>query len=58
RQKQGAESPKVAPKRTRTAKSSASQPIVIDTLQPELPVRTSPRKALAFAASHATDECP
>jgi hypothetical protein len=34
------------------------QPITIEASQPELPVRTSPRKALAIAASQATDERP
>ncbi|KAF1942705.1 hypothetical protein EJ02DRAFT_329822, partial [Clathrospora elynae] len=58
RQKRGAEPPKAAPKCARTAKGSASQPIAIEASQPILPVRTSPRKALAIAASQATDERP
>ena len=58
RSKRSAEAHKVAPKRARTAQGTASQPIPIEATQPELPIRTSPRKALAIAVSQATDERP
>ncbi|KAG9378511.1 hypothetical protein A1F94_010280 [Pyrenophora tritici-repentis] len=45
-------------KRAKTAKGSASQPILMDDSQPELSIRTSPRKALAAAASQATEDAP
>ncbi len=45
-------------KRAKTAKGSASQPILMEDSQPELPIRTSPRKALAAAASQATEDAP
>ena len=35
-----------------------SQPILMEDSQPELPIRTSPRKALAAAASQATEDAP
>ncbi|KAF7574481.1 hypothetical protein TUN199_11740 [Pyrenophora tritici-repentis] len=38
-------------KRAKTAKGSASQPILIDDSQPKLSIRTLLRKALAAAAS-------
>jgi hypothetical protein len=58
RSKRSAEAHKVAPKRTKTAQGTASQPIPIEATPPEIPIRTSPRKALATAASQATDERP
>jgi hypothetical protein len=53
-------------KRAKTAEGSASQPflvndshpISVNDLQPELPIRTSPRKALVATASQATEDAP
>ncbi|KAI1509635.1 Dimer-Tnp-hAT dimerization containing protein [Pyrenophora tritici-repentis] len=58
RSKRSAEAHKVAPKRAKTSQGTASQPIPIEATPPEIPIRTSPRKALAIAASQATDERP
>jgi hypothetical protein len=56
--KRGSKSAVVPNKRLKTARGSASQPINIESLQPALSIRTSPQKALAEAASQATDEYP
>jgi hypothetical protein len=53
-------------KRAKTAEGSASQPflvddshpILVDDLQPELPICTSPRKALVAAANQAPKDAP
>jgi hypothetical protein len=45
-------------KRGKTATGCASQPVLIDELQPELPIRTSHRKALIAAATQATKDAP
>ncbi|PWO19947.1 ABC-type transport system, permease and ATPase component [Pyrenophora tritici-repentis] len=58
RSKRSAEAHKVAPKRAKTAQGTASQPIPVEATPPEIPIHTSPRKALAIAASQATDEHP
>ncbi|CAN9330964.1 unnamed protein product [Alternaria alternata] len=56
--KRVAEGTRSLQKRAKTAKSSASQPTLIDDSQPELPIRTSPRKALIAVASQATEDAP
>ncbi|KAF7441644.1 hypothetical protein A1F99_115040 [Pyrenophora tritici-repentis] len=58
RSKRSAKAHKVAPRRAKTSQGTASQPIPIEATPPEIPIRTSPRKALAIAASQATDERP
>ncbi|CAE7020375.1 hypothetical protein PTTW11_03054 [Pyrenophora teres f. teres] len=54
----GTPSPHGPHKRAKTAKGSASQPILMDDSQSKLSIRTSPRKALAAAASQATEDAP
>ncbi|KAF1938761.1 hypothetical protein EJ02DRAFT_353765, partial [Clathrospora elynae] len=49
----------VAPsKRTKTTRGNVNHPIIVESSQPELAIRFSPRKALALAASQATKERP
>ncbi|EFQ94690.1 hypothetical protein PTT_07539 [Pyrenophora teres f. teres 0-1] len=49
---EGTSSPYGLYKRAKTAKGSASQPILIDDSQSKLSIRTSPRKALAAAGCY------
>jgi hypothetical protein len=43
-------------KRAKTASGSASQPVLRDESNPELPIRTLPRKALIAAASQVAED--